>query len=99
MDYFLIELIQTIRLSSAAAIARAKKVEQEMAEAGLVPPSSLVPPALPLKRDPGGSISTVPSRDPTGKTKELDEETEGVRARLEAIGLHVGANFTERYVV
>jgi len=27
-----------------------------------------------------------------------DEEEEAVRIRLEAIGMHVGANFTERYI-
>jgi hypothetical protein len=32
-----------------------------------------------------------------GKTS-LDEEEEGVRTRLEGIGMDVGANFAERWV-
>jgi len=83
MDYFLIELVHTIRLSSAVATARAKKVEHEMAEAGLIPPSS--------------AHQDVSSRALNGKAKDIDEDEECVRSRLEAIGLHVGANFTERY--
>lgn len=88
MDYFLIEAVQTLRHSSAVAEARAKKVENEMVEAGLIPP----PPPLQTKakkdaqRDSIGIGSSAPS----------DDEDEGLRARLEAIGLHVGANITER---
>jgi hypothetical protein len=89
MDYFLIEAVQTLRHSSAVADARAKKVEDEMIEAGLIPP----PPSTQLKskkdaqRDSFGAGSSAPG----------DEEEEGVRTRLEAIGYHVGANITERY--
>jgi trafficking protein particle complex subunit 6 len=88
MDYFLIEAVQTLRHSSAVADARAKKVEEEMIEAGLIPP----PPPTQAKakkdvqRDSVGAGSSVTS----------DEEDEGLRTRLEAIGLHVGANITER---
>jgi hypothetical protein len=88
MDYFLIEAVQTLRHSSAVAEARAKKVENEMVEAGLIPP----PPPTQTKakkdaqRDSIGIGSSAPS----------DDEDEGLRARLEAIGLHVGANITER---
>ena len=59
-----------------------------MIDAGLIPP----PAPLPLKakkdaqRDSLGAGSSAPS----------DDEDEGLRARLEAIGLHVGANITER---
>ncbi|KAI0252731.1 transport protein particle component [Lactifluus subvellereus] len=88
MDYFLIEAVQTLRHSSAIADARAKKIEDEMIEAGLIPPP--LPPQVKAKkdaqRDSIGAGSSAPS----------DDEDEGLRARLEAIGLHVGANITER---
>ena len=88
MDYFLLEAVQTLRHSTAVAEARAKKVEDEMIDAGLIPPPA--PPPLKAKkdvqRDSIGPGSSAPS----------DDEDEGLRARLEAIGLHVGANITER---
>lgn len=71
MDYFSIEMVNTLRVSSTVATTRTKKLEQEMLEAGLIPPA------------------TAP---PRGE----DEET--VRARLESIGMHVGANITEKYL-
>lgn len=107
MDYFLIELVNTLRASSAVATARAKRIEQEMAEAGLIPPSAPNPSALPLKRESAResareSVTSLNSRtgSATGKssTQPIDEDEEAVRTRLEAIGLHVGANFTERCV-
>ena len=85
MDYFLIEAVQILRHSSAVADARAKKVEDEMIEAGLIPPPP--PQQVKAKKDA--------QRDSVG-TALLDDEDEGLRARLEAIGLHVGANITER---
>ncbi|KAF8499042.1 NO signaling/Golgi transport ligand-binding domain-containing protein [Russula emetica] len=88
MDYFLIEAVQTLRHSSAVAEARAKKVENEMVEAGLIPPPP--PPQVKAKKDAQrDSIAT-------GSSAPSDDEDEGLRARLEAIGLHVGANITER---
>jgi hypothetical protein len=95
MDYLLIEMVNTLRVSSAVAAARSKKIEQEMIEAGLLPPPP--PPALslPTKNDPARDSVTSLSRT-AGKTI-LDEE-EGLRTRLEGIGMHVGANFTERCV-
>jgi trafficking protein particle complex subunit 6 len=88
MDYFLIEAVQTLRHSSAVAEARAKKVENEMVEAGLIPPPP--PPQTKAKKDAQrDSIAT-------GSSAPSDDEDEGLRARLEAIGLHVGANITER---
>ena len=87
MDYFLIEAVQTLRHSTAVAEARAKKVENEMVEAGLIPPPP--PPQTRAKKDA--------QRDSgTGSSALSDDEDEGLRARLEAIGLHVGANITER---
>ena len=88
MDYFLIEAVQVLRHSSAVADARAKKVEDEMIEAGLIPPTP--PPQAKAKKD--GQRDSVG----TGSSTLSDDEDEGLRARLEAIGLHVGANITER---
>ena len=96
MDYFLIEMVNTLRDSSAVAAARSKKIEQEMIEAGLLPPLP-APLSLPAKVELGSdSVTNLASR--TAGKSSLDEEEEGVRARLEGIGMHVGANFTERCV-
>ena len=89
MDYFLIEAVQTLRHSSAVADARAKKVEDEMIEAGLIPP----PPPTQVKAKKDGQRDSVGA----GSSAAGDDEDDGLRARLEAIGLHVGANITERY--
>ncbi|GLB36802.1 putative transport protein particle (TRAPP) component [Lyophyllum shimeji] len=95
MDYFLIELVETLRVSSAVATARSKKIEQEMIEAGLIPPPAPAAPTPSKKETARDSVTSLSSRT-TGKAAVLDEEEEAVRVRLEAIGLHVGANFTER---
>ena len=85
MEYFLIEAVQTLRHSSAVADSRVQKIEDEMIEAGLIPPTP--PPQVKAKKD--AQLDSVTSAS-------SDEEEEGLRARLEAIGLHVGANITER---
>ena len=89
VHYFLIEAVQTLRHSSAVADARAKKIEDEMIEAGLIPPPQ--PPQIKAKKDAQRDSIGAGSSAPT------EDEDEGLRARLEAIGLHVGANITERY--
>jgi hypothetical protein len=88
MEYFLIEAVQTLRHSSAVADSRAQKIEDEMIEAGLIPPPP--PPQVRAKKDA--------QRDSvgTGTSATNDDDEEGLRARLEAIGLHVGSNITER---
>ncbi|KAF8554539.1 transport protein particle component [Imleria badia] len=93
MDYLLIEAVNALRASSAVAAARAKKIEQEMAEAGILP---LPPPPPPMKPQQShrDSVGSMTSRTPA--TSPDNEEDEGVRTRLEAIGLHVGGNFVER---
>jgi len=108
MDYFLIEAVNTLRASSAVALARAKKVEQEMIDAGLIPAPVPVPhPLLINMRESGSgsastdgdSIGSAGSKGTSGFAKSGgggEEEEEAVRTRLEAIGLHVGANFAER---
>jgi len=95
MDYFVIEMVNALRESAAVATARAKKIENEMAEAGLIPPASSLPPAVPAKKESArDSVTSLASR--SGKSQAVDEEEEAIRIRLEAIGMHVGANFTER---
>ena len=103
MDYFLIETVNALRASSAVASARAKKIEQEMIDAGLIPAPAPVLPTLAAVRESssgsasGGrdSIGSASSKNGSTKSSGTDEE-EAVRARLESIGMHVGANFAER---
>ena len=90
-DYFLIEMVNTLRASSAHAQARARKVEQEMIDAGLLP-APLPTPAI--RKDHRDSTTSLASK----ATTKVNDEEEGLRLRLEAIGVHVGANITERYV-
>lgn len=90
-DCFLIEMVSTLRASSAHAQARARKVEQEMVDAGLLP----IPLPTPgIRKDHRGSATSLASR----VTMKVEDEEEGLKLRLEAIGMHVGANITERYV-
>ncbi|KAH0838892.1 NO signaling/Golgi transport ligand-binding domain-containing protein [Lanmaoa asiatica] len=93
MDYLLIEAVNALRASSAVAAARAKKIEQEMADAGLLPPLP-PPPATKPHQSHRDSVGSMASR--TQAISADDEEDEGVRIRLEAIGLHAGGNFVER---
>lgn len=99
MDYFLIEAVNALRASSAVATARARKIEKEMVDAGLLPPPAPTP-APPVKKEtPRDSLTSLGSRSGSvsgGAGKAMDEEEEAVRVRLEAIGIHVGANYTER---
>ena len=90
-DFFLIEMVNTLRVSSAHAQARARKVEQEMIDTGLLP-APLPTPAM--RKDHKDSTTSLASK----ATTKVDDEEEGLRLRLEAIGMHVGANITERYV-
>lgn len=107
MDYFLIEAVHTLRASSLVASTRAKKIEKEMIDAGLIPP-----PAAPgatakdlnrVRGSAGASRESLGSAGPTSGSTitnagKGDEEEEGLRVRLEAIGIHVGSNFAERFV-
>ena len=90
-DFFLIEMVNTLRMSSAHAQARARKVEQEMIDAGLLP-APLPSPAI--RKEHRDSATSLTSK----ATTKVDDEEEGLRLRLEAIGMHVGANITEKYV-
>lgn len=100
MDYFIIEMVATLRESAAVATARAKKIEQEMLEAGLIPPPLPVPSSLKKDNSARDSVTSLVSRTGSAAGKgTLDEEEEPVRQRLEAIGMHVGSNFSERCVL
>ena len=90
-DFFLIEVVNTLRASSAHAQARARKAEQEMIDAGLLPAPLPTPVMRKEHRD---STTSLASKAAT----RVDDEEEGLRLRLEAIGMHVGANITERYL-
>jgi trafficking protein particle complex subunit 6 len=90
MDYFLIEMVNTLRISSAVASARAQKIEQDMINAGLLAPPPPLQTSKKENRTSGGSLSL---------RKPVDDEDEGLRLRLESIGIHVGSNITERYVL
>ncbi|KAL1754115.1 TRAPP complex subunit trs33 [Schizophyllum commune] len=96
MDYFVFEAVNTLRASATVALARTKKLEAEMIEAGLLPPPP--PPPQSLKnKEPNPRDSVTSLKSASGKAQPpLDDEEEALRARLEAIGMHVGANFTER---
>lgn len=87
MDYLIIETVSALRVSATVSAVRAKKIEQEMAEAGLLPP----PPVL-KSHEQRDSIGSTTARS----SSYVDEEDEGLRSRLEAMGLHVGANLAER---
>ena len=94
MDYFVIEMVNTLRTSSAVATARIKKVEKELVDAGLMPPNAPALPAL-KKSQLRDSIGSDASRNSVFKDGK-DEDDEELRARLEAIGMHIGANMAER---
>ena len=81
MDYFLIEVVQTLRHSSSVAAARAKKVEEEMIASGLIKAPPPPPPTLKVKkevqRESLGSIVSQ-TQNISGKVA-IDEEEEGIR--------------------
>lgn len=96
----MIETVTALRASSAVALRRAKQLEADIVDAGILPP-------VPSKDHGVGSMASA--RDSTlslgsakggggsaPKSGPVDEEEEALRVRLEAIGVHVGANFAER---
>ena len=97
LDYFFIEMVNTLRHSSAVAISRTKKIEQEMADAGLMPVPTPAPTTL-KKSQLRESIASNASRSSLSKDVKEEDEEEELRSRLESIGMHVGANIAERYV-
>ncbi|TEB29276.1 transport protein particle component [Coprinellus micaceus] len=106
-DYFLIEMASTLRESAAVAYARAKRVEQEMLEAGLLPvnPTATATQASMSKKAGGGppgardsvtSLSSTRGSKSNAAASQIDEEDEPLRSRLETIGVQVGSRFVER---
>ncbi|KAJ3518098.1 hypothetical protein NMY22_g13825 [Coprinellus aureogranulatus] len=105
-DYFLIEMAATLRESAAFAAARAKKIEQEMLEAGLLPvnPTPTTAQASTSKkggaasgpRDSVTSLSSNRGSKSIAAASQIDEEDEPLRSRLETIGVQVGSCFAER---
>lgn len=89
----MIEVVNAVRASSAVATKRAKEIELEMVENGLLPPPP--PPPPPMKENPRDSTTSLGGRSSKNVQPE-DEDEEAVRTRLEAIGTHVGSNFSER---
>lgn len=90
-DFFIIEMVNTLRASSTHAQTRARKVEQEMIDAGLLPAPLPTPT---IRKDFRDSTTSLTSK----AMAKVDDEEEGLRLRLEAIGMHIGANITERHV-
>ena len=88
-DLFVIEMVNTLRVSSAHAQARALRVKQGMIDAGLLPTPQPTPGT---RRDTRGSVMSLSSN----VTTKAGDEEEGLKLRLEAIGIHVGANITGR---
>ncbi|KZT24649.1 TRAPP complex subunit trs33 [Neolentinus lepideus HHB14362 ss-1] len=100
MDYFLIEVVNVLADSSKFATSRVKKIEQEMIEAGLMSASPPVPAKKEKEKEKEynvrDSTTSLTSQKGTVKAEPLTDEEEAQRLRLEAIGLHVGANICER---
>jgi len=97
MDYLLIEMVATLRESAAVATARSKKIEKEMIDAGLIPTPISVPLGLKKENSARDSVASLASKTGSASGKGgWDDEEEPVRQRLEAIGMHVGANYSER---
>ncbi|TCD68580.1 Trafficking protein particle complex subunit 33 [Steccherinum ochraceum] len=99
LDYFLIEVVNTLRDSAAVATARTKKLEQEMIDAGLLPPLNPPTGTATNKRDSTmrDSLGSSMSKGDSSQSKSgVEEDDEALRQRLETIGMHVGANIAER---
>jgi hypothetical protein len=105
-DYFLIELVHTLRRSSQVARERARKREEEMMLNGLLPPVSASGTAASATNTSGlasaGARVSMGSPGGTmaaGAKAPVSEEEEAIRSRLDALGVHVGANLAERCVL
>jgi hypothetical protein len=93
MDYFLIELVPTLRASAAVAAARAQAQERAMVDAGLLPPA---PPGKASRAsEPASAVNRTSAAAAAAAGREPDDE-DGLRRRLDALGQHVGAQLAER---
>lgn len=95
MDYLLIEAVQALRTSSAVAAARMRKLEKDMMDAGILPPTPPAP-SVPKKETQRDSVGSMSSKTGQSTKASVDPEDEDVQSRLEAIGVHMGSNITER---
>lgn len=80
-------------------MAREKERETLMKEAGLIPsaaPSTNTKDGTASARDSTGSLASNKGGVGKGPAGPVDEEEEALKTRLEAIGVHVGSNFSER---
>ena len=84
LDYLCIEMVKTLRASTALATARMKAYEKKMIDAGLLPPPP--PPPVPKDAPHRDSTSTMSSRLSVGRIP-FDAEEEELRLRLEAVGV------------
>ncbi|GJJ13810.1 hypothetical protein Clacol_008067 [Clathrus columnatus] len=89
-DYLLIEAVNTLRASSAAARERIKTREEEMIREGLLVISASGSSA-------GGPNTPILPNTPGKHT--ISAEEEDLRVRLDAMGAHVGANIAERLLL
>ena len=97
-DYFLIKLVQTLRHSSQITRERARQ-QEEMVANGLLPPVSASGTIVNVV-NASGLASTCARTSPSGimsvATKgPVNGEEEAIRAWLDALGVHVGANLAE----
>ncbi|TDL22370.1 transport protein particle component [Rickenella mellea] len=98
-DYLVIEMVGALRGGAKRAEEKRRAVEKEMIEAGLLPASSSSLEKQGKKekdRESTGSGGSGVRSSGLGVTKVDDPEEEGLRVRLEAIGIHVGSNIAER---
>ncbi|KLO17612.1 transport protein particle component [Schizopora paradoxa] len=107
MDYLLIEMVQTLRESEAVSSERLKKAEDEMIQAGFMPPTVAAREKQRKEKEKrekeklrestgSGAGSPAPGGGAGKGSVEEDAAEEGLRTRLEAIGVHVGGNIAER---
>ena len=110
LDYLLIEMVHTLRASAGVATERIRRIERDMLDAGLGPaPAPPEKTTTPLKdkermkkegRDSVAStrtrVSSLAGQALSQTMEENEEDDEALRLRLEAIGMHVGANIAER---
>ncbi|KAL5534808.1 hypothetical protein ACEPAG_1272 [Sanghuangporus baumii] len=109
LDYLLIEMVHTLRASASVATERIRRIEREMLDAGLIPAPAPPEKTTPLKdkerlkKDGRESITSTRTRVSSlaGQVQaqgmeDSEEDEEALKLRLEAIGLHVGANIAER---
>ncbi len=100
LDYLVTGITHTLTHSSNIALARLKKREKELIEAGYIapPPPRKERATGSSARDSTNSIVSVSRATSASSPGELiDEGDDAARQRLENIGVIVGGNLAERY--